>query len=316
MSAASARRSTGPEVARTPTAVKGHQCYRDAVNPAERAGTVIAGRYHLIKLIGRGAMADVYRARGGADLEVAIKILRHSLLGDAEAVARFEREAHVQGLVRHRNVAALLDSGVTDRGEPFIAVELLRGRSLRTVIKHEGRVSARRAASYTWQALHGLSAVHARGIVHRDVKPANLMLEPSPGPIERVVVIDFGFASLEGGSKLTQQGHVVGSLTYMAPERLRGEPGDERSDVYALGVILIELLAGTAPFEATNDFELVHMHLNDPPPAIRALNPAAADVTPALEAVARRALAKTVAERYGSAAEMAAAVEAAARDLP
>src|SRR5690349_17567580 len=201
-------------------------------------------------------MADVYRARDGdpaSGPEVAVKILRQSLRNDAEAVARFDREAHVQEMVRHRNVAQLLDSGVTDAAEPFIVVELLRGRSLRTVIKTEGRVSARRAASYAWQALQGLAAVHERGIMHRDLKPANLMLEPSPGPFERVVVIDFGFAAFEGSSKLTQQGHVVGSLTYMPPERLTGEPGDERSDLYAMGVILVELMCGLAPFEAEDD---------------------------------------------------------------
>ena len=297
------------------------RCIVVAVPPPDRAGMVLANRYQLVRLIGRGAMADVYRAidshatldSGGG--EVAVKILRTSLRQDAEALARFEREAHVQALVRHRNVAALLDSGATDVGEPFIVVELLRGKSLRTVIKTEGRVSARRAASYTWQALQGLAAVHARGILHRDLKPANLMLEPSPGPIERVVVIDFGFASLEGGSKLTQQGHVVGSLTYMAPERLRGEPGDERSDLYALGIILIELCAGVAPFEGDDDFDLVHMHIHDLPPPIKQLNPAAEDVTPELELVARTALAKGGERRYSNALEMANALEAAARTL-
>jgi eukaryotic-like serine/threonine-protein kinase len=285
------------------------------VTSPDRAGTSIAGRYHLVRMIGRGAMADVYRATDPAGAEVAVKILRQSVARDPEAVARFEREAQVQRLVRHRNVAALLDSGVTPEGEPFIVVELLRGKSLRTVIKTEGRVTARRAASYIWQACQGLAAVHASGIIHRDLKPANLMLEPSPGPIERVVLIDFGFAALEGASKLTQQGHVVGSLTYLPPERLRGEPGDERSDLYALGVILVELLAGVPPFESDDDYELVHMHLNDPPPSIRTLQPGAADVTPELEAVAFRALAKNDRARYPDATAMAAAIEAASRTL-
>jgi serine/threonine-protein kinase len=287
------------------------------VNPADRVGQVIDGRYQLVRLIGRGAMADVFRATvvdSGA--EVAVKILRQSVRKDPEAVARFEREAEVQALIRHRNVAALHDSGVTDVDEPFLVVELLRGRSLRTVIKTEGRVSARRAASYTWQALQGLAAVHSSGILHRDLKPANLMLEPSPGPIERVVVIDFGFASLEGGSKLTQQGHVVGSLTYMAPERLRGEPGDERSDLYALGIILAELLAGRAPFESQDDYDLVHMHLNEEPPSVLEMNPAATDVSDELEDVVQRSLAKTGKDRYQTADAMAWALDQAARSLP
>jgi len=286
------------------------------VNPADRAGTAIAGRYQLVRLIGRGAMAVVYRATDAATgTEVAVKILHQSVRNDPEAVARFEREAHVQRMVRHRNVAALLDSGVTSEGEPFIVVELLRGKSLRTVLKTETRVSARRAASYIWQACQGLAAVHASQILHRDLKPANLMLEPSPGPIERVVVIDFGFAALEGASKLTQQGHVVGSLTYVAPERLRGEPGDERSDLYAMGVILVELLAGMPPFVSDDDFDLVNMHLNNRPPSIRGLCPEAVDVTPEIEAVASRALAKHGEHRYPSAADMANAIEAAARSL-
>jgi serine/threonine-protein kinase len=285
----------------------------EMMNPVDRAGTVIAGRYQLVRLIGRGAMADVYRARDNQTpqgAEVAVKILRQSLRNDAEAVARFDREAHVQEMVRHKNVAQLLDSGVTDAAEPFIVVELLRGRSLRTVIKTEGRVSARRAASYVWQALQGLSAVHAAGILHRDLKPANLMLEPSVGPIERVVVIDFGFASLEGSSKLTQQGHVVGSLSYLSPERLRGDGGDERSDLYAIGVCYYELLAGRPPFEADDDFELMRKHMEDP---VRPISMVCkeADVPPTVEAVIMRALAKKPADRFPSAAHMAYAVEQA-----
>jgi serine/threonine-protein kinase len=286
-------------------------------NAADRAGQTLAGRYQLVRLIGRGAMAEVYRAFDQAtQMEVAIKILRQSVRNDPEAVARFEREAQAQGMIRHRNVAALFGSGVTDQSEPFLVVELLRGKSLRTVLKTEGRVSARRVASYCWQALQGLATVHALGILHRDLKPANLMLEPSPGPFERVIVIDFGFAALEGGSKLTQQGHVVGSLTYMAPERLRGEPGDVRSDLYAIGVILCELVTGRPPFEGDDDFELVNLHLTAPPPPLRELHPAAAaEVTPALEGVYRKALAKQAADRFASATAMAAALEEAAKTL-
>jgi serine/threonine-protein kinase len=286
------------------------------VASVDRTGTVIAGRYQLVRLIGRGAMAEVYRALDATtNAEVAVKILRTAVRGDAEAVARFRREAEVQAMVQHRNVAAIYGNGATAEGEPYLAVELLKGKSLRTVIKGEGRVSARRAASYAWQALQGLAAVHASGIMHRDLKPANLMLEPSPGPYERVIVIDFGFAALEGGSKLTQQGHVVGSLTYMPPERLTGEPGDERSDLYAMGVILVELLTGVAPFEGEDDFELVNMHLTVEPPPIRTLNADATDVTPELEAVAMRALSKHPDRRYLDALQMAAAIEDAAKSL-
>ena len=276
-----------------------------------RIGTVIGDRFRVDALIGRGAMAEVYRA---LDLRtqafVALKILRHTHVTDSVALARFTREAEVQGRLRHRNVAALLGSGVTDKKEPYLAVELLRGTSLRSVIKNEGRVQPRRAASYAWQALQGLSAVHAAGILHRDLKPANIMLEPSPGPVERVVLIDFGFATFEGSAKLTLQGTVVGSLTYIAPERLRGEDADPRTDLYAIGVILFELLAGQPPFAADDDFELIDMHVNAAPPSLVQLG-----LPRSLDAVVQIALAKYPGERFADAAAMADALEQAAQDL-
>ena len=278
-----------------------------------RIGTVIGDRFRLDELIGRGAMAEVYRA---LDVEtqafVALKILRHQHVTDSVSLARFAREADVQARLRHRNVAALLASGVTkDKHEPYLAVELLRGRSLRSVIKAENHVAPRRAASYTWQALQGLHAVHQAGVMHRDLKPANIMLEPSPGPIERVVLIDFGFATFEGSARLTLQGTVVGSLTYIAPERLRAEEPDQRADIYAIGVVLFELLTGQPPFAADEDFDLISMHLHDPPPRVGDTISTAR----ALDPVIARALAKQPADRYASAQEMADAIEEAAKQL-
>jgi eukaryotic-like serine/threonine-protein kinase len=278
-----------------------------------RIGTVIGDRFRLDELIGRGAMAEVYRA---LDLQtqafVALKILRHQHVTDTVSLARFAREADVQSRLRHRNVASLLATGVTlDKYEPYLAVELLRGKSLRSVIKGEGRVSGRRAASYAWQALQGLHAVHQAGILHRDLKPANIMLEPSPGPVERVVLIDFGFATFEGSAKLTIQGTVVGSLTYIAPERLRAEEPDQRADLYAVGVVLYELVASQPPFVATDDFDLISMHLHDEPPRIGAVDERLAPLEPVLA----RALAKQPADRYADAAEMAVALERAAQQL-
>ena len=257
-------------------------------------------------MIGKGAMADVYRA---IDLQtssnVAVKVLRSALVSDQAIMQRFQREGEVQARLRHRNVAALLATGITENREPYLVVELLRGKTLRGVIKQEGRVDPKRAASYAWQALQGLTAVHDAGILHRDLKPANIMLEPSPGPIERVVLIDFGFASFEGSAKLTAQGTIVGSLRYIAPERLRGEPIDQRSDVYAIGVMLFELLMGKPPFHSDDDFNLIEKHLHEEPPELDPSLPRE------LDAVIVRALAKDQAERYATAAEMAAAIEAA-----
>jgi serine/threonine-protein kinase len=279
-----------------------------------RIGQVIGNRFRLDEPIGRGASAEVYRALDQeTQAYVAIKILRHTHVADKLQLARFAREGEVQAKLRHRNVAALLATGITDRQEPFLAVELLRGKSLRTVIKQEGRIAPRRAASYAWQTLSGLAAVHGAGILHRDLKPANIMLEPSQGPVDRVVLIDFGFATFEGSARLTLQGTVVGSLTYIAPERLRGEPADQRADLYAIGVILHELLVGAPPFTSTDDFELIDAHVNVAPPRLRALDPA---MPQALDDVLARALEKYAEDRYQNAAEMAAALERAAQGLP
>jgi len=279
-----------------------------------RLGQVIGDRFRLDAAIGRGAMAEVYQA---LDLVtqafVALKILRHTHVDDAVSLARFAREAEVQAKLRHRNVAALLATGVTDKHEPYLALELLRGKSLRSVLKAEGKIPARRAASYAFQALNGLTAVHAASVLHRDLKPANIMLEPSAGPVDRVVLIDFGFATFEGGAKLTLQGTVVGSLTYIAPERLRGEGTDQRADLYAMGVILFELLAGRPPFVAAEDFDLIDQHLNAEPPRLRELDPAMPAV---LDDVLARALAKPPADRFADALEMASALELAAQALP
>jgi serine/threonine-protein kinase len=256
-------------------------------------------------------MADVYRA---LDQEtqafVALKILRHTHLNDPVSTARFSREADVQARLRHRNVAALLGNGVTDRQEPYLAVELLRGKSLRSVIKNEGRVSPVRAASYAWQCLSGLSAVHSAGILHRDLKPANIMLEPSRGPVDRVVLIDFGFATFESAVKLTQQGTVVGSLTYIAPERLRGEKTDGRADLYAIGIILFELLVGEPPFVADDDFSLIDMHVHEEPVRLCTVDPA---LPSALDELIARALEKNPRDRYPDAATMAGELERAAQ---
>jgi serine/threonine protein kinase len=274
---------------------------------------VIGDRFRVDEMIGKGAMADVYRA---LDLHsqafVALKVLRHTHIADPVSLARFQREGEVQAFLRHRNVAALLATGITDQQQPFLAVELLRGKSLRNVIKTEGRIAPRRAASFAWQALNGLWAIHQAGVLHRDLKPANIMLEPSPGPVDRVVLIDFGFATFEGSAKLTVQGTVVGSLTYIAPERLRGEDTDQRADLYAMGVILFELLTGQPPFASKDDFDLIDMHVNQDPPRLRDFDPS---LPQALDDVIWHALAKHPHERFPDAATMAGALDLAAQQL-
>ena len=266
---------------------------------------MIGGRFRIEALIGRGAMADVFRA---SDLEtsaqVALKILRQEI-GDPAGKQRFQREGEVQARLRHRNIAALIATGITERSEPYLVLELLRGATLRGLVKKSGPVEPRRAASYAWQALQGLAAVHAAGVLHRDLKPANIMLEPSPGPVERVVLIDFGFASMEGGAKLTQTGTIVGSLSYIAPERMRGEPIDVRSDLYAIGTIFYELLAGKPPFSGATDLAIVEAQLHHAPRPLGSV----------FDELLATALAKQQVDRYPDANAMAAALEHAAQGL-
>jgi eukaryotic-like serine/threonine-protein kinase len=277
----------------------------------DRIGQVYGRQFRIDALIGKGAMADVYRALDLATAAyVALKILKQNLEDlDPAARQRFSREADVQALLRHRNVAALLATGVTPHDEPYLVVELLRGKSLRNVIKNEGRIHPKRAASFAFQALQGLSAVHAAGVLHRDLKPANIMLEPSANPIERVVLIDFGFATFEGSAHLTAQGAIVGSLAYIAPERLRGDEVDHRSDLYAMGVILYEMLMGRQPFDGDDDFEIIDKQLEAPPPP---LDPA---LPRELDSVIVRSLKKLPEQRYDDADAMAAALQQAVLKL-
>ncbi len=280
-----------------------------------KPGDIIEGRYQLVQLIGRGSMAEVFAARDTvAERDVAIKLMRRRLVGNSEAKRRIEREAKVQQMIEHRNVAAYYAAGATKNGTQYLVLELLRGKTLRHVIKVSAPVDPVRAASYAFQTLEGLDATHAIGILHRDLKPANLMLEPSPGPVERVVLIDFGFAKFEGAKRLTAQGHVVGSLAYLSPERLTGRKAEERSDLYAVGVILYELLAGVRPFQAEGDVALINQHLNDQPPPFATSAPEVT-VPAAIGEVVMRALAKRPDERYRSAREMADALQAASQTI-
>jgi tetratricopeptide (TPR) repeat protein len=277
------------------------------------AGTTL-GPYRIVALLGAGGMGEVYRAhdaRLGRD--VALKVIPTELARDPERIRRFEQEARAAGALSHPNVCAIFDLG-THEGAPFVVMELLEGESLRAKLG-AGPVPVRKALDWIAQAAHGLTAAHEKGIVHRDLKPENLFVTRDG----RVKVLDFGLAKLTrpevlapaaetpGSLATTVTGALLGTVGYMAPEQVRGGPADHRSDLFALGAILYELVTGRRAFHGASYVEALHAILSqDPAP----LSTSGRAIPPGLESIARRCLEKEPAERFQSASDLAFALEA------
>jgi eukaryotic-like serine/threonine-protein kinase len=264
---------------------------------------LLSGRYRLEQLLGEGAMASVWQAHDERlARDVAIKVVRPDA-ADPAAVARFDREARVIAGLRHPGVVLVHDYGVED-GSPFLVMELLPGPSLARVVAEEAPLEVDRASTFVREAAEALAAAHAAGVVHRDVKPGNLVLDAQG----RVRVVDFGIARVEqeAGAALTAAGHVVGSAAYLAPEQASGGSVDHRADLYALGCVLLTLLTGRPPFSGDSPVTVAAQHLHADPPDLAALRP---DVPVALAELVRALLAKdpdgrpasarTVADRLG-----------------
>ncbi len=279
-------------------------------------GRVLDGKYEVVSPLGSGGMGAVYRARRvHIGDEVAVKILHQRLTSDEKLVERFRREARAAAQLHHQNVVTIHDYGEArgPDGFAYIVMELVRGESLRELLRREGRLEARRAVSLMRDVCAGVGAAHRRGIVHRDIKPDNIIVTPADEdrPAESVKVVDFGIAKLrdmaQEGSTLTEAGTMVGTLFYMSPEQCKGEPLDSRADVYALGAMLHEMLAGAPPFSASSMTSIILKHVNEPPPPL----PADVQAPPALRAAVTRALAKNPDERPRDASEFAREIQAA-----
>jgi eukaryotic-like serine/threonine-protein kinase len=275
-------------------------------------GQVIDGKYRIDAEIGAGGMATIYRAtRLQIGDAVAIKVLHAELLREPQFAERFKREAQAAARLKHPNVVAIYDFGVSADGVIYLVMELVEGPNLRTIIKDTGPMPPALAAEVVRQTCAALSEAHRQGLVHRDIKPANIAVETTAdGP--RVKVLDFGIASLRTGgtfASLTQTGAVVGTPAYMSPEQCLGEELDGRSDIYSLGVVLFEMLCGVVPFNSPTATAVVMQHVQQQPPPLRVLN---ASISPAVEAVVLRALAKRPEERFQTAREFADALTAAA----
>jgi eukaryotic-like serine/threonine-protein kinase len=276
-------------------------------------GTTV-GNYRVTKLLGEGGMGVVYEAEHPAlGRRAAVKILHPELAQNTEMVNRFFNEARAANSIRHPGIVEVFDFGTLPTGASYIVMEFLEGESVASRIRRGGPMAPEAARRLAAEAAGALAAAHALEIVHRDLKPDNLFLVPdyqTPGA-EIVKVLDFGIAKLGVGSNQlasvkTRTGAVMGTPTYMSPEQCRGtREVDHRTDIYALGVILYELVCGRPPFETEGFGEMVHLHISAPPPPPRAYNPT---IGPDLEEIILRALAKNPADRFQTMGEMQSAL--------
>ncbi len=282
------------------------------------AGTRL-DRYEITGLIGRGAMGEVYRAhdsRLGRD--VAIKVLPVAFSSDPERLRRFDQEARAAGALNHPNIVAIFDVGAHE-GAPFVVAELLEGQTLRDRLS-TGPLAPRKALEFAVQVADGLAAAHAKGIVHRDLKPENLFITLAG----HVKILDFGLAKLiraEGSlgaaadslmaTAMTEMGRVMGTVGYMAPEQVRGEPADHRADLFAFGCVLFEMLSGRSPYHRETAVESMAAIVRDEPPALPA---DVATLMPGLEPLLRRCVEKLPGERFESARDLAFSLELVAQN--
>lgn len=274
-------------------------------------GQLIAGRYRLERRLGSGGMSTVHLA---LDLRleryVAVKLLAEHLADDPAFVSRFQREAQAAAKLIHPNIVQVFDSGLDDAsGQHFIVMEYIEGRSCAEILRDQGWVPVAEAVSVIEQACEGLDYAHRHGVIHRDVKPGNL-LRSAEGQVK---LADFGIAKAAEQSSITQVGSVLGTAAYLSPEQARGQDAGPQADIYALGVVAYQLISGRLPYEASSLSELVLLQQEQPPPRLDTL---VAGVTPQLAVAVATALALDPRQRYSSAAEMAEAVVAGALGEP
>jgi serine/threonine-protein kinase len=271
-------------------------------------GVEIAGRYRLDERLGAGGMSTVYRARDNVlERQVAVKLLAEHLADDDGFVARFRREALAAARLIHPNVVQVDDSGLdTDAHRHFIVMEYVEGPTVAQLLREHDRLPVEQAADIAAQACEGLEYAHRHGVIHRDVKPGNLIVNPD-GVVK---LVDFGIAKAAEDSHITQIGSVVGTAAYLSPERAQGDEATASADVYSLGVVVYQMLAGRLPYETGSLTELATRQQEGAPEPLHELNP---EVPPALSRAVSRALAPTREHRYATAAEFGEAIRQGAR---
>ena len=279
------------------------------------AGCEIAERYRIVRHLGAGGMGNVYLAEHTAiGKQVAIKTLNLEFARRKNLRDRFLREARSASQIRHPNVVDISDFGSTSEGAPFIAMEYLDGEDLHATLEREGRLPFVRARHLTVQICRALQAAHDKGIVHRDVKPANCFRVEHDGAADVIKVVDFGIAkttmsATTDSTELTKTGVILGTAAYMSPEQARGETDvDARADVYSVGVLLFRMLSGHMPYKSTTPLGMITKHLTDPIPSLLDVAPDV-PLSREIDALVTRALAKDRDERWQSARELAEALE-------
>ena len=259
---------------------------------------ILANRYRLTEQIGMGGMAIVYKAidmRTGHN--VAVKVLRPEFNEDIEFISRFQREAEAASKMTHHNIVNLLDVGM-DNDNRYLVMEYVQGKTLKEVIQERGKLTSPLACQITIRILSALEHAHRNGIVHRDIKPQNILVH-ADGHIK---VADFGIARIANSSTLTRGDNVMGSVHYFSPEQARGENAQATSDIYSTGVVLYEMLTGRVPFDGDNPVAVAMQHLHAQPVPIQSLAP---DVPQSVSNVCLKAMEKNPAMRYQSARDMA-----------
>jgi len=298
------------------TAPEGHQyCPFDGepliteklsrARPDPLLGVTVDERYEVLAVIGEGGMGRVYRVRHRRlGRSFALKALRLELARELSLAERFIQEARAAAVVTHPNVVQINDFGTLHTGQPYFVMELLEGRTLARIIREEGPLDPLRCLTIARQIAEAISAAHAMGVIHRDLKPDNVILVRPSGSHATVKVLDFGLAKVAGSNRLTRPGVVFGTPQYMSPEQASGEPFDHRVDVYALGIIMFEMLTGHVPFEADTQMGILSKHLYQDPPRLPELNlPVVAQ--PRLQEAIARCLAKRAEDRWSSMTELA-----------
>ena len=281
-------------------------------------GTVLDGRYRIIKLIGEGGMGEVYSAEHiHIDKKFAIKLLKQEIVSNAEAVTRFRQEARSSSSIGHRNIIGIDDFGQLSDGRIYMCMELLNGAALNDMIQQP--MSADRLLNILIQTGHGLAAAHAKGIVHRDMKPENIFVTIGPSNEDVPKILDFGIAKVsgnEGGNHLTRTGTIFGTPFYMAPEQALGNPVDARTDIYAMGVIMYECFAGSLPFQGESFMGILTQHITtEPEPVIQRAQKAGRALPMGLAEIITRCMQKNPAQRFSSMDELVTALIAVYRGI-